>query len=56
MDSSHEQIAGAFLCIIIVFCSFFLLNLILAVIMQSFSFLHKKEFIEKIESARQAFT
>lgn len=36
MDSSHQEIASMFQCIIVVLCSFFLLNLILAVIMQSF--------------------
>jgi hypothetical protein len=41
MDSSNYWLSGIFCCLIVILCSFFLLKLILAVILQSFQALHK---------------
>jgi hypothetical protein len=43
MDCSNYWLAGIYCCLIVLLCSFFVLNMVLAVIMQSFSTLHKKE-------------
>jgi len=53
VDSSDKWIGGFFCIIIVILCSFFLLNLVLAVIMQSFSVLHKKDTFHKLDEERE---
>jgi uncharacterized membrane protein len=49
MDSSNYWLSGIYCCLIVILCSFFLLKLILAVILQSFQALHKKDEEKEME-------
>jgi hypothetical protein len=53
IDSSDYYVGAVFCIVIVIICSFFLLNLILAVIMQSFSVLHKKDLFLKMDEEKR---
>jgi len=53
VDSSDKWIGSIYCIVIVLICSFFLLNLVLAVIMQSFSVLHKKDTFHKLDEEKE---